>query len=67
MVPCPIPAGQGRPNTENFAMRGGREDKRMNNRTMFPPLINNAVASHKGPVKMKLKKGAGLLYDAVLL
>ena len=67
MVPCPIPAGKGRPNTEKFAMRGGREDERMNNRTMFPALINNAVASYKGPVKMKLKKGAGLLYHAVLL
>ena len=30
----------------------GREDKRTNNRTMFPALKNNAAAGYKGPVKV---------------
>ena len=30
----------------------GREDKRMNNKTMLPTLKNNAAAGYKGPVKM---------------
>ena len=38
----------------------GREDKRMNNRTMFPTLKNNAAAGYKGPVKIELLKRAGL-------
>ena len=29
----------------------GREDKRTNNRRMFPALKSNAAASYKGPVK----------------
>ena len=39
----------------------GREDKRTNNRTMFPALKNNAAAGYQGPVKIELLKGAGLL------
>ena len=39
----------------------GREDKRTNDRTMFPALKNNVVAGYQGPVKIELLKGAGLL------
>ena len=39
----------------------GREDKRTNNRTMFPALKNNAAAGYQGPVKVKVLKDAGLL------
>ena len=39
----------------------GREDKRTNNRTMFPTLKKNAAAGYKGPVKIELLKGEGLL------
>ena len=39
----------------------GREDKITNNKTMFPGLKNNAAAGYKGPVKIKLLKGAGQL------
>ena len=39
----------------------GREDKRTNNRTMFPALKINATAGYQGPVKIDLLKGAGLL------
>ena len=46
-----------------FAMSNmvGQEDNRMNNRTMFPSLKNNADAAYKGPVKIELLEGAGLL------
>ena len=40
----------------------GREDKRTNNRTMFPTLKNNAAAGYQGPVKIELLKSADLLY-----
>ena len=39
----------------------GREDKRTNNRTMFPALKHNAATGYQGPVKRELLKGAGLL------
>ena len=39
----------------------GREDKRMNNRTMLPALKNNAATDYVGPVKFELLMGAGLL------
>ena len=39
----------------------GQEDKRTNNRTMFPALKNSAAAGYKSLVKIKLLKGAGLL------
>ena len=39
----------------------GREDKRTNNRTMFPALKNNAAAGYKGPVKIELSEGEGLM------
>ena len=39
----------------------GRKDKRTNNRTIFPPQKNNAAAGYKGPVKIELLKGEGLL------
>ena len=39
----------------------GQENKRTNNRTMFPTLKNNAAAGYKGSVKIKLLKGTGLL------
>ena len=38
-----------------------RENKRTNNRTMFPALKNIAAAGYQGPVKIELFKGAGLL------
>ena len=38
----------------------GRKDKRTNERTMFPALVNNAVAGCKGPVRKELSKSAGL-------
>ena len=31
---------------------------------MLPALKNNAAASYKGPVKIELLKGAGLLYSS---
>ena len=34
-----------------------REDKRTNNRTMFPALKNNAAAGYQGPVKIELFAG----------
>ena len=40
----------------------GQEDKRTNNRTMFPALKNNAAAGYQGPVKKELLKGAGLVH-----
>ena len=36
----------------------GQQDKRTNNSTMFPALKINAAAGYKGPVKIKLLKGA---------
>ena len=45
----------------------GREDKRTNNRTMFPSLKNNATTRYQGPVKLELLKGAGLLSSSVLM
>ena len=35
----------------------GREDKRTNNRTMFPALKDNAAVGYKSPVKIELMKG----------
>ena len=40
----------------------GREAKTTNNRTIFPTLKNNAAAGYKGPLKIELLKGAGLLF-----
>ena len=37
------------------------KDKRTNDRTMLQTLKNNAAAGCKGPVKIELLKGAGLL------
>ena len=39
----------------------GREDKRMNNRTMFPVLKSNAAAGYKRPVPIELLNGTGLI------
>ena len=39
----------------------GLEGKRMNHRTMFPALKNNAAAGYKGSVKIELLKGVGQL------
>ena len=39
----------------------GQEHKKKNKRTMFPAPKNNAAAGYKGPVKIELLKGAGLL------
>ena len=40
-----------------------RVDKRKNNRKLILPIIkkNNGVLDYKGPVKIELLKGAGLL------
>ena len=39
----------------------GRENKRMKNRAMFPVVKTNAAAGYRGPTKIELLKGAGLL------
>ena len=39
----------------------GRENKRTNDRTVSPALENNAAACYKGPLKIELLKGAGVL------
>ena len=39
----------------------GREDKRTNNRTMFPAQGNSAAIGYQCPVKLELLKGADLL------
>ena len=51
----------GRPAQFATSYMVGRENKRTSNRTMFPTLRNNAAAGYKGPVEIKLLKGAGLL------
>ena len=51
----------GRPVPFAMSCMVGREDKRTNNRTMLPTLKNNAAAGYKGPVKIELLKGTGLL------
>ena len=53
--------GGGQPAPFATSYMVGREDKRTNNRTMFPALKNNAAAGYQGPVKTELLKGAGLL------
>ena len=55
----------GRPSPFATSYIAGKEDKRMNNRTMLPTLQNNASAGYQGPVKIELLKSAGLLkvYD----
>ena len=45
----------------------GRENKRTNNRTMFPTLKNNAAAGYQGPVKIELLKGADQLQLCFIL
>ena len=45
----------------------GQEDKRTNNRTMFPTLKNNVAASYHAPVEIELFKGAGLLWKSVCI
>ena len=45
----------------------GRENKTTNNRTMLPTLKNNAAAGYKGPVKIELLKGAGLLHFKIII
>ena len=39
----------------------GQEDKGMNNKTMHLDTKNNGAAGYLGPMKIKLRKGAGLL------
>ena len=51
----------GRPAPFAASYMVGREDKRTNDRTMFPTLKNNASAGYQGPVKIELFKVAGLL------
>ena len=38
-----------------------KEQKISNNRTMFPALKNNLTAVYKGPAKIELSKGAGVV------
>ena len=52
---------EGRPVLFATSYMVGREDKRTSNRTMFPALKNNAAAGSKGPVKLEVLKGAGVL------
>ena len=51
----------GRPAPFAMSYIVGRENKRTNNRTMFPSLKNNAAAAYQGPVRIELLKDAGLL------
>ena len=51
----------GRPAQFATSYIAGQEDKRMNNRTMFPALKNNAGVGFEGPMKIELFKGVGLL------
>ena len=57
---------QGQPAQFALSYMVGREDKRTNNRTMLPTLKNNAAAGYKGPVKIELLKGAGLLFKLIV-
>ena len=47
----------GRPAAFATSYMVGREDKRTNNRTMFPALKSNATACYNGLVKIQLLKG----------
>ena len=48
--------GQPAPFTKSHII--GREDKRMNNKTMRPDTKNNGAVGYLGPVKIELGKGA---------
>ena len=39
----------------------GREEKRPNNRTMFPNVKKNAAAGYESPEKIEMLKGVALL------
>ena len=41
----------------------GRENKRTNNKTMFPTLKNNATAGYQGPAIKELLKCVAILFD----
>ena len=58
---------KGRPAPCATSYMVGRENKRTNNRTMFPALKNNAAAGYKDPVKIELLKGAGPLEEKKIL
>ena len=55
--------GLGRPAPFAKSYMVGREDKRTNNRTMFPRLKNNTGAGYQGPVKIELLTDAGLVEE----
>ena len=48
------PNPEGRPAPFPMSYTVGQEDKRTNNRTMFPSLKNNAAAGYQGSVKKEL-------------